>query len=306
MTQNAEPSLGAREVLSSQTFRTIVSWTLYPFSWVLLLVLYFGADRGLYSLAVAPSILGASLIILYLICEQVVPYEEKWQMTWKSFLSDLKYLVSTSAFSAIFSAAMGYLAITSAGSENGFASHWHFMVQLAACLLIYDAINYSIHRAMHEGSGKFGRFLWMVHAAHHLPPKVYVMMHAVFHPLNVLTNTVLVMILPIWLMGYNPHVIALFVMINSLNGLISHFNVDVRMGWLNYIMVGTELHRYHHSADITEAKNYGSNVPWFDMLFGTFVYRPGVPPKNLGVAPEAGLPDYGDYAKVLALPFRAD
>jgi sterol desaturase/sphingolipid hydroxylase (fatty acid hydroxylase superfamily) len=227
-------------------------------------------------------------------------------MTWSSFLSDLKYLVSTSAFSAIFGAIMGYVTITGAGSQDGFASHWPFMVQLLVCLLIYEAINYTIHRVMHEGPGKFGQFLWKVHAAHHLPPKVYVMMHAVFHPLNVLTNTVLVMTLPIWIVGYDPHVVTMFVLINCLNGLISHFNVDVRMGWLNYIMVGTEIHRYHHSADIAEAKNYGSNVPWFDMLLGTFVYRPGVPPKNLGVAPEAGYPDYGNYAKVLALPFSKD
>ena len=306
MTQNAEPSIGHPLVEITPSFRSILSWTIYPFSWVILLGLYFGADRGYYSLAVAPSILGGSLIVLYLICERIVPYEKKWQMTWSSFLSDLKYLISTSAFSAIFGTLMGYLAITSAGSENGFASHWPFMIQLLACLLIYDGINYTVHRAMHESSGKFGHFLWMIHAAHHLPPKVYVMMHAVFHPLNVLANTILVTILPIWLMGYNPHVIAMFIMINTLNGLISHFNVNVRMGWLNYIMVGTELHRYHHSADIDEAKNYGSNVPWFDMLLGTFVYRPGIPPENLGVAPEAGLPDYGEYRKVLGLPFRAD
>ncbi len=290
----------------SPRIKTILSWSIYPFSWVILLGLYFGAERGLFSLAIAPTILGATLIILYLICERLVPYEQRWQMTWSSFLSDVKYLVSTSAFSAIFGALMGYITITGAGSPNGFASHWPYLVQLLACLLIYDAINYTVHRAMHEAGGKFGRFLWMVHAAHHLPPRLYVMMHAVFHPLNVLTNTVLVMTLPIWLMGYDPHVVTMFVMINSLNGLISHFNVDVRMGWLNYVMVGTELHRYHHSADINEAKNYGNNVPWFDILLGTFVYRPGQPPANLGVAPEAGLPAYGEYTKVLALPFELD
>lgn len=287
-------------------FKSILSWTIYPFSWLIVALTYWGAEADYYKWAIAPTILGASLIFFYLICERLIPYERRWQMTWSSFLSDLKYLVSTSAFSAIIGAALGYFTITAAGSSDGYASHWPFLLQLALCILVYDGINYALHRAMHEAQGKFGHFLWRVHAAHHLPPKVYIMMHAVFHPLNVLANSVVVMVLPIWFMGYDPRVVTLFLLVNSMHGLISHFNVDVRMGWLNYLFVGTELHRYHHSADISEAKNYATIVPIYDLLFGTFVYRPGVPPKNLGVAPEAGYPDYGNYAKVLALPFSKD
>ncbi len=293
-------------MIANQKIRTIVSWTIYPFSWLILLAVYFGAEAGYYKLEITPSILGGFLIVFYLICERVIPYEAKWQMTWRSFLSDLKYLISTSAFSAVIGAAMAYFTITVSNNNNGIASHWPFLVQLIACILIYDALEYATHRAMHELPGATGKFLWRVHAAHHLPPKVYIMMHAVFHPLNVLNNNFLVMTLPIWLMGYDPHVVTLFILINTLNGLISHFNVDVRLGWLNYVMVATELHRYHHSADIDEAKNFGANVPFYDLLFGTFVYRPGVPPKNLGVLHDTKYPDYGDYAKVLALPFTKD
>jgi sterol desaturase/sphingolipid hydroxylase (fatty acid hydroxylase superfamily) len=41
---------------------------------------------------------------------------------------------------------------------------------------------------------------------------------------------------------------------------VSHFNVNSRVAWLNYLLVGTELHRYHHNADPTEAKNFGAVV----------------------------------------------
>jgi sterol desaturase/sphingolipid hydroxylase (fatty acid hydroxylase superfamily) len=293
------------EVAAEKTgFKKFVSWTIYPFSWLILIAVWMGSQKGYYPLGVTPTVLGAILILVYLGAEFIIPYEPRWSMTLRSFLADAKYLVSTGAFTAIISTLLGYFAITAAGSYNGFASHWPFFVQLAVMILVYDGINYALHRWMHEGKSKFGHFLWMVHAAHHLPPTVYVMMHAVFHPLNVLTNNVVIMIIPVYLMGYNPEVIALFVMINSLQGLISHFNVDVRLGWLNYLVVATELHRYHHSVDVDEAKNYAGIIPYYDLLFGTFVYKPGVPPKALGISEDAGLPHYGQYVKILALPFR--
>ena len=36
----------------------------------------------------------------------------------------------------------------------------------------------------------------------------------------------------------------------------------------------------------------------YDLLFGTFVYRPGVPPAELGVADDSDLPPYERYLQV--------
>jgi sterol desaturase/sphingolipid hydroxylase (fatty acid hydroxylase superfamily) len=112
-------------------------------------------------------------------------------------------------------------------------------------------------------------------------------------------------ILPLWALGYTAKAVAIFSMINGLHGLISHFNVDVRMGWLSYVFAGTETHRYHHSADVNEAKKDGTKRMLYDILLGTFVYRPGVPPAELGVSPKTGLPPYDRFFAVMALPFRA-
>jgi sterol desaturase/sphingolipid hydroxylase (fatty acid hydroxylase superfamily) len=87
-----------------------------------------------------------------------------------------------------------------------------------------------------------------------------------------------------------------------MHGLFSHFNVDIRAGWMNYLFVGTELHRYHHSANVAEAGNFGATLSVFDLIFGTFVYRPGLPPQELGVTGD--LPPYERFAAVLALPFQ--
>jgi sterol desaturase/sphingolipid hydroxylase (fatty acid hydroxylase superfamily) len=170
--------------------------------------------------------------------------------------------------------------------------------------LLFEAVNYALHRAMHRMSGPVGRFLWLSHAAHHLPPRLYLVMHAVFHPVNGVLIQSLAITVPLWALGLGPQAVAIFFMINGMHGLISHFNVDVRMGWLSYVFAGTETHRYHHSAAPEEAGNFGATLMIYDLLFGTFVYRPGVPPAELGVRPEAGLPDYDRLGRVLALPFR--
>jgi len=284
--------------------RRLIRWGLYPFSWAVLLLgfhLIWTTDmdpRGVWG-----STTGA-LGLLYLIIEFAFPYQARWSMTWRSFLADMKFAIANGGFVAATSAVLALFTISIAGSRSGPASDWAPGLQLLVCLLFFEAINYSIHRAMHELPGPFGRFLWRSHSAHHLPPRLYLVMHAVFHPINGVIIQMLAITLPIWLMGYRPEVVTMFLMINGLHGLISHFNVDIRMGWANYIFVGTELHRYHHSANMAEGKNYGATLSVFDILFGTFVYRPGVPPAELGVDAAAGLPRYENFLKVLALPFR--
>jgi sterol desaturase/sphingolipid hydroxylase (fatty acid hydroxylase superfamily) len=286
------------------TARTLIRWGLYPASWLVLL----GGFHLIWTTPISPRLIwGTSAGILafaYLIIEWALPYEERWSMTRRSFWADLKFAFVNTGFVAGLSAALALFTIRISGNLVGPAHNWAPPLQLLACLLIFEAINYSIHRAMHEMRGPVGRWLWSTHAAHHLPPRLYLIMHAVFHPINGLIIQSCAIILPIWLMGYREEVVTMFLMINGLHGLISHFNVDVRMGWLNYIFVGPELHRYHHSAHIEEAKNYGNTLSIYDVIFGTLVYRPGVPPKDLGVLAQSGLPKYENTFAVLTLPMK--
>jgi sterol desaturase/sphingolipid hydroxylase (fatty acid hydroxylase superfamily) len=295
-------------VVPSSALRTVIRWGLYPASWALVL----GSFHLLHTTHLDPRTLWAGTIGIlacaYLILEFLFPYQARWSMSWRTFLADLKFVLLNTAFIAGFSAALALLTITISGTNSGdlsgFASNWPEPLQLAACLLIFEAINYTLHRAMHRATGHIGRFLWRSHAAHHLPPRLYLIMHAVFHPLNGILIQGLAITLPIWGMGYTENVVTMFLIINGMHGLISHFNVDVRMGWANYLFVGTELHRYHHSANVDEAQNFGATLSIFDQLFGTFVYRPGIAPDQLGVKAELGLPPYERYFCVLLLPFR--
>lgn len=297
-------SAATPQVMPDSLIRHLVRWGLYPASWVLLL---FGFHRilgwGEEPRMVWGQTTGA-LLLLYLVIEFSLPYQKRWSMTWASFLADLKFVVFNAGSVAAISAALAFFTITIAGDHPGPATGWPVALQVVAALLIFEAINYSLHRAMHRMRGPIGRFLWRSHAAHHLPPRLYLVMHAVFHPVNAMLIQGFAITLPIWLMGYGPEATAMFLMINGMHGLISHFNVDVRAGWLNYLFVGTELHRYHHSADVAEAGNFGATLSVYDILFGTFIYRPGEAPTELGLGPASGLPQYERFGAVLALPFR--
>lgn len=286
--------------------RRLVRWGLYPASWLALLfgfhrIIAWGDDPR----AVWGQTAGAMLVV-YLLVEIALPYEKRWAMTWASFRADLKFVLTNAVTLAAISAGFAYFTITTAGTHQGPASDWPIAAQVAAALVIFEAINYSLHRAMHQMRGPMGRFLWRSHAAHHLPPRLYLVMHAVFHPVNAVIIQSLAITLPVWAMGYGPKATAMFFMINGMHGLISHFNVDIRAGWANYLFVGTELHRYHHSAVVADAGNFGATLSVFDILFGTFVYRPGVAPADLGVPADSGLPPYERYFAVMALPFRPD
>lgn len=146
---------------------------------------------------------------------------------------------------------------------------------------------------------------WRAHLAHHLPDKVYVLMHAVFHPVNALISTLIIQA-PLLLLGVPPGALLAATLLIDLQSLVSHFNADIRAGWLNYVFIGTETHRFHHSADMREAGNFGNTLAIWDLAFGTFRYAPGKVPERLGLGRESGggAPGSENVLDVMAYPFR--
>jgi len=284
--------------------RRLVRRWLYPVSWAWILIglalfLRMEVDeRPAWILITLP------LVILYLVLEIVLPLDRRWSMSWRNLPPDIVYIVLAAATIGLVSAGLAMASITISGEAQGPARDWPLWLQVPVLMLVFEFMNYWLHRAMHELGGRFGRLLWHIHAAHHLPRGLYLLMHAVSHPLNAIIIQGLAIILPIWIMGYGPEAVLIFLVVNAFHGIISHFNVDLRMGRANYLFVGPELHRYHHSAEVSEAKNYGAVLSVWDQLFGTFVYRPANYPKELGTDPETGMPEYRRIFTVLALPFH--
>jgi sterol desaturase/sphingolipid hydroxylase (fatty acid hydroxylase superfamily) len=129
------------------------------------------------------------------------------------------------------------------------------------------------------------------------------MMHAVFHPPNAVISTAILQ-LPLLLLGAPPEAILATTLLIDLQSLVSHFNVDIRAGWFNYVFTGTETHRFHHSANIKEAGNFGNTLAIWDLVFGTFLYRPGHVPEKLGIEMDNNTPRSERVLKVLAYAFK--
>ena len=60
----------------------------------------------------------------------------------------------------------------------------------------------------------------------------------------------------------------------AVSGLFQHSNCDLRLGWLNYVVSGPEVHRWHHSQRVAESNNnYAHSFVVWDLIFGTY-FRP--------------------------------
>ena len=245
-----------------------------------------------------------AFIAVYCIAvETFFPLDRNWRMDRRSFLRDLAFFAVGAPTIALANGLAGFVGLRVGSGLRGPLTGVSPVIAVPLALLFFEAMNYTYHRASHELRGRLGAFLWRVHAVHHVPDKVYVLMHAVAHPINTLVIRLTAMILPPALLGLGPESVFLYNLVNNLQGIVSHWNVDVRVGPWNYVLVGAELHRMHHSADPRESKNFGAVLPWFDMLFGTFVYRPGSVPERLGLEEPERYPRQGDVVALLRLPF---
>jgi sterol desaturase/sphingolipid hydroxylase (fatty acid hydroxylase superfamily) len=243
-----------------------------------------------------------ALVTLLAVTERIAVFESRWSMTWRSFLRDLKYIAAAAPTIALARTAFGTWAIVYSARHTPLLQGTPVWVEIVAFLVTFEFFQYWYHRLSHTAGGRLGEFLWRVHVAHHLPDRVYVLMHAVFHPINTLISTAIIQA-PLIVLGISPEAALVATLLIDLQSLVSHFNVDVRAGWLNYVFIGTETHRYHHSADTRG--NYGNTLALWDLIFSTFHYRPGLAPARLGVEDPAAYPDSNRWATVVALPFAS-
>jgi len=254
--------------------RATVPWAVAWLTWPSLFVANIGV--ALHAIAVQwdystvlTSLLLANVAVLIAL-ESLFPVEHKWKMTGRSFLRDLKYFAVSGVTIAATNGVFGLASIQLNAGHSGPITDWPLWLSVPAALLVVDFFNYWQHRWSHELEGRLGRFLWRTHVAHHLPQQVYVLMHVAAHPVNIFLVRGFVNLLPLYLLGANAETLLLANLVVTLQGLVSHCNLDLRAGWFNYILVGTELHRYHHRANLAESNNYAATLSILDHAFGTF------------------------------------
>jgi hypothetical protein len=69
-------------------------------------------------------------------------------------------------------------------NSNGPLANWPLLPSIVMGLLAFEFCQYWQHRISHEARGRIGGWLWRVHVAHHLPDRVYVLMHPAGHPIS--------------------------------------------------------------------------------------------------------------------------
>ena len=254
--------------------RSVLTWTVYPGVMTISLGIYYGLLAEGFSLALssfASSIVGGLVFITLL--EIVLPYRKEWLPSKGEIKIDLIFMlliqVGLPKLLTILTAVylISFTQTHGLHLEGYWPHQWPAWKQMLFMMFFADFFRYWLHRAAHEWIP-----LWRVHAVHHSVQKLYWLNVGRFHPIDKSLQFI-VEIMPFIFLGVSDEVTTLYFVIYAIKGFFQHSNVDTKLGWLNYIISGPELHRWHHSKTIKESNtNYGNNVIVWDILFGTFLY----------------------------------
>jgi len=142
--------------------------------------------------------------------------------------------------------------------------------EIILAILITELTIYSLHRFMHRKNN----FFWKIHSIHHLPKQIYTLMQSVIHPLNMIFVFAILNIF-LQLAGLAIEAIFIAILLITIMSAIGHTNANLKLGFLNYMFQGPDLHHFHHSQNINESnKNLGASLTLFDIIFKTFYYYP--------------------------------
>jgi sterol desaturase/sphingolipid hydroxylase (fatty acid hydroxylase superfamily) len=242
--------------------------------------------------------------ILYLtLFEFLIPLDRSWQVRREDLWPDLAHLILVNAFSGIGAVAALSLSLwlhQAAGLEWSLWRDVPIAVQAAAAMIAGEFLPYWYHRLSHGRR----QFLWRVHAIHHITPRLNSLKSSWMHPLNTFVNGFTKM-LPILALGFSEETLVVVAVFSLVIGYMSHANIDARTGPLDWLIATPHVHRYHHSLRPEEARNYGTNVMLWDLLFGTyFNARHRVAEIGVREPDELGYPKLGDVRHQLSFPFQ--
>lgn len=182
--------------------------------------------------------------------------------------------------------------------SGGLAAPWvgaqPIAAQIAEVLIASDLLGYWSHRLFHR------RPLWRFHAVHHSSTMLDWLSAARVHPVNEIVGRIL-QIGPLYLLGFDPRVLAGAVPFFTLYAIFIHANVRWGFGPLGYLVASPRFHRWHHTSEKQGLdRNFAGLFPWIDLLFGTLYLPRGENPRHFGLA---GEPLPSGFLAQLAWPF---
>ncbi len=232
-----------------------------------------------------PALLSASAITVaawaFIALERRFPYDRGQKLFRAGWFTDFFWytLVQSWLCGRIIFGAIGWL--DAHGWRAAVVGEWPFAAQLGFFLVTHDLYIYWFHRAQHRSP-----LLWRIHEAHHSARDVDWVAGSRSHALEILVNQT-VEYAPIVLLGAPPELVFVKGAIDGIWGMYIHSNIDAgrprkrggRAGWLQKIINGPEMHRWHHSLEYRgDGVNFGTKLAVWDWLFGTAHLPEGKPP----------------------------
>lgn len=275
----------------------ILSYLVVPFLLSIIAFIVYWVLKNQYSYELAAYFIFLLTTAYILFFERIIPFNRDWKLPRKSISIEIKhFLFSTAITDALANTASLSLILYLKVTVFQTFINWEvlpFWVVLVLAAIVGEFLPYSYHRYSHIGNlfSKPSIFLWKIHSIHHLPNTINWFKTNWIHPLNTFLNVVLKMV-PLLILGFDKEILFIIGVINIVIGYLSHANIKAYTGVLDYIIITPKLHHFHHSIKLEEAKNYGSTLPFWDLIFNTYYNGEGGV-KKVGVAKS----DYFRYPK---------
>lgn len=174
---------------------------------------------------------------------------------------------------------------------------------IAASVLLFDLALYLQHVAFHRVPA-----LWRLHLVHHADLDLDVTTGLRFHPVEIVLSMAIKLALVV-LLGPPVAGVVLFEILLSATALFNHGNVRLPTNVdrvLRWWVVTPDMHSVHHSVVFEEYdSNFGSNLPWWDRLFGTYRGEPGAGRERVQIGLALRDPSQLQLGRMLAMPFAA-
>jgi sterol desaturase/sphingolipid hydroxylase (fatty acid hydroxylase superfamily) len=118
---------------------------------------------------------------------------------------------------------------------------------------------------------------WRVHRMHHADLDIDVTTGVRFHPVEIALSMAIRMMV-IAAIGAPAVAVVLFEVLLNATSMFNHSNAMIPLGVdriLRWFVVTPDMHRVHHSVEVGETNsNFGFNLPWWDLLLGTYQAQP--------------------------------
>ncbi|MEJ7590519.1 MAG: sterol desaturase family protein [Planctomycetaceae bacterium] len=183
--------------------------------------------------------------------------------------------------------------------------NWPSWVEVVIAVLAFDLAVYLQHVMFHAIP-----VLWRLHMVHHADLDFDVTTGLRFHTLEILLSA-FIKLAVIVVLGPSAVAVVVFEVLLNATAMFNHSNVRMT-AWqdrlLRWIVVTPDMHRVHHSVIQRETNsNFGFNLPWWDVLLGTYRSQPaeGHEKMTIGLSHLRDEKQVDRLTGILRLPFRS-